>query len=64
MMNIVTREIAEGLQISLEDALRVQTEMECDGFDFSECSTRQLVSTAKRIYKDMLEQMLNEFEIN
>jgi hypothetical protein len=63
-MNIVTREIAEGLKISLEDALRVQNEMECDGFDFSECSTRQLVSTAKRIYKDILEQMLNEFEIN
>jgi hypothetical protein len=62
-MNIVTREIAEGLKISLEDALRVQEQMECDGFDFSECSTRQLISTAKRIYKDILEQMLNEFEI-
>ena len=63
-MNIVTREIAEGLKISLDDALRVQNEMECDGFDFSECSTRQLVSTAKRIYKDILNQMINEFEIN
>ena len=53
MMNIVTREIAEGLQISLEQALQLQEQMECDGFDFSECSTRQLISTAKRIVRDM-----------
>ena len=52
-MNIVTREIAEGLKISLEQASQVQYQMECDGFDFSECSTRQLVSTAKRIVVDM-----------
>ena len=51
-MNIVTREIAEGLQISLEQALQLQEQMECDGFDFSECSTRQLISTAKRIVRD------------
>jgi hypothetical protein len=52
-MNIVTREIAEGLQISLEQALQVQTCMECDGFDFVGCSTRQLISTAKRITRDI-----------
>ena len=52
-MNIVTREIAEGLKISLEQALQVQTCMECDGFDFSGCSTRQLISTAKRITRDI-----------
>jgi hypothetical protein len=52
-MNIVTREIAEGLKISLEQALQVQTCMECDGFDFVGCSTRQLISTAKRITRDI-----------
>lgn len=53
MMNQVTREIAEGLQISLEHALQIQDQMECDGFDFSECSTRRLISTVKRIARDM-----------
>jgi cell division ATPase FtsA len=53
MMNIVTRDIAEGLQISLEQAEQIQNCMECDGFDFSECSTRQLISTAKRITRDI-----------
>ena len=35
-MNIYTREIAKILEISLDDALRIQDEMECNGFDFSE----------------------------
>ena len=52
-MNIVTHEIAEGLKISLEQSLQIQNCMECDGFDFSECSTRQLISTAKRITRDI-----------
>ena len=52
-MNQVTRDIAEGLQVSLEQALQVQTCMECDGFDFVGCSTRQLISTAKRITRDI-----------
>ena len=52
-MNQVTRDIAEGLKISLEHALQLQEQMECDGFDFSECSTRQLISTVKRIARDM-----------
>ena len=52
-MNIYTREIAAALQISLEAAAQVQYLMECDDFDFSESSTRQLISTAKRIVRDM-----------
>ena len=39
-MNIYTRQIAEFLSISLEDAVQVQYEMECNDFDFSEASDR------------------------
>lgn len=47
-MNKVTRDIAENLKISLEEALRIQDQMEEDGFDFSQCTDRKLYSTAKR----------------
>lgn len=53
-MNQVTRDIAANLKITLEDALRVQDEMECEGFDFSECTNRQLINTAKRIANDII----------
>lgn len=39
-MNIYTHEISKILNISIEDALKVQNEMECSGFDFSEASDR------------------------
>jgi hypothetical protein len=57
-MNKVTRDIAANLKISLGDALLVQDAMECDGFDFSECSNRQLYSEAKRHYNEILIEMM------
>lgn len=62
-MNWYTKKIAELLKISLDDARRIQHKMYCSGFDFSEATDDQLISTAQYIRKDILEQMLNEFEI-
>jgi len=52
-MNIYTSQIATALQISLKAAAQVQYLMECDDFDFSESSTRQLINVAKRTVRDM-----------
>lgn len=49
-MNIYTRQIAELLSISLEDARLVQYEMECNGFDFSEAPDRQFEREALFCY--------------
>lgn len=49
-MNYWTREIAKILNISLETALRVQDEMECSGFDFSEATDGQFKREAKFAY--------------
>ena len=46
-MNKVTRDIAAILEISLDDALRIQDEMECNGFDFSECTANQFMREIK-----------------
>ena len=46
-MNFYTREIAKILEISLEDALRIQDEMKCNGFDFSEATTNQFMREIK-----------------
>ena len=46
-MNIYTKEIAALLKISLEEALKVQDQMACNGVDFSECSTRTFNKEAK-----------------
>jgi len=47
VMNYYTREIAKFLDISIEDALRIQDEMECNGFDFSESTTNQFIREIK-----------------
>jgi hypothetical protein len=49
-MNIHTRNIAELLSISLEDAERVQYEMECNDFDFSEATDCQFKREALFCY--------------
>jgi len=49
-MNLYTRQIAELLSISLEDARRVQDEMECNDFDFSEATDRQFDREAKMCF--------------
>lgn len=46
-MNIYTHEIAKLLKISLEEALKVQHQMECNGFDFSESTKAQFKREAK-----------------
>ena len=46
-MNMYTKEIAALLKISLEEARIVQDQMECNGVDFSECSTRTFNKEAK-----------------
>lgn len=46
-MNKVTRDIAELLKISLDTALKVQRQMECNGVDFSECSKAAFKKEAK-----------------
>jgi hypothetical protein len=47
IMNIYTKEIAALLKITLEQALKVQTQMSFNGLDFSECSTRTFNKEAK-----------------
>ena len=49
-MNIHTRDIATLLSISLEDAERVQYEMECNDFDFSEATDSQFKREALFCY--------------
>jgi hypothetical protein len=58
MMNQVTRDIAANLKVSLGDASMIQYALECDDFDFSACSNRQLYSAAKRAYRDILAESM------
>lgn len=51
VMNIYTRQIAALLNIDLETARRVQDEMECNDFDFSEATDRQFKREAKLCYE-------------
>lgn len=46
-MNMYTKQIAALLNVSLDVALKVQSQMECNGVDFSECSTRTFNKEAK-----------------
>ena len=46
-MNMYTRQIAALLKISLERALEVQSRMEGNGVDFSECTVRTFNKEAK-----------------
>ena len=52
-MNADTRFIAEYLKISLDDALKVQTNLSMDGFRFGECSTPAFKRLAKRAWNEM-----------
>ena len=53
-MNAYTKEIAKLLKISLDQALKVQYQMECNGVDFSECSTREFNKEAKSAYAEII----------
>lgn len=52
-MNLATRQIAEMLNVDLKVALEVQHVLECEWFDFSECSSASLKRNAKRVLKEM-----------
>ena len=52
-MNMYTREIAKILNISLEDAVKVQDEMECNGIDYSECTKAEFKREAKYAYSTL-----------
>jgi hypothetical protein len=47
IMNMYTKQIAALLKISLDQALAVQSQMDINGVDFSECSTRTFNKEAK-----------------
>jgi hypothetical protein len=57
-MNIYTRNIAANLKVTLGDAVLIQHALECDGFDFSECTDRQLYREAKRAYIEILTESM------
>ena len=50
-MNALTKEIAQWLKISIDDAIKVQDEMGAMGADFSEMSTRSLKRMAKEAWE-------------
>jgi len=52
-MNKVTMEIIELLNVNSNIALKIQYKMECDGFDFSECTDKQFKKEVKNIFLTM-----------
>lgn len=52
-MNDAASFIAEYLKISLDDALKVQTNLSMDGFRFGECSTAAFKKLAKRTWNEI-----------
>jgi len=53
-MNIYTKNIAELLNVSVEEAKKVQDYIDEEiGFDYSECSTRQFNNAVKQAVKEM-----------
>lgn len=53
-MNIYTHEIAKMFNVSLDVALKIQTEMECNAFDFSEATDNQFKREAKLAQKAIM----------
>lgn len=52
-MNIYTHEIANFLNIDLKTAMKVQEQLECEDFDFSESSSAKLKRSAKQALKEI-----------
>lgn len=57
-MNIYTKNIAALLKITIENALKVQDQMERNGVDFSECSTRTFNKEAKLAAQEIASSLL------
>jgi len=53
-MNQVTLQIATLLNVNLEIALKIQNYMECDDFDFSECTNKQFTNEVKKVFSIIL----------
>ena len=56
-MNIYTKNIASLLKITIEEAVRVQDQMEINGVDFSEVSTRTFNKEAKAAAQEIASAM-------
>lgn len=52
-MNMYTKQIAKLLNVSIDVALKVQEEMECNGFDFSEASARTFNREVKATFASL-----------
>jgi DNA-directed RNA polymerase specialized sigma subunit len=69
-MNIYTKNIAAFLKITIEEALKVQDQMERNGIDYSECTTRTFNKEARIAAEEIAsailttEQMIEILENN
>ena len=69
-MNIYTKNIAALLNITIEEASKVQDQMERNGVDFSECSTRAFNKEARLAAQEIAssplttEQMIEILQAN
>ena len=69
-MNIYTKNIAALLKITIEEASKVQDQMERNGVDFSECSTRAFNKEARLAAQEIAsshlttEQMIEILQAN
>jgi hypothetical protein len=69
-MNIYTKNIAALLKITIEEALKVQDQMERNGIDYSECTTRTFNKEARIAAEEIAsailttEQMIEILENN
>lgn len=52
-MNKATRDIMALLKVSAETALKVQSRMDSNGLDFSECSQREFNRAARQALREI-----------
>jgi hypothetical protein len=52
-MNAATKEIMKLLKIDLDNAIKVQSIMEMNGLDFSECSAKEFVNFAIEAHDEL-----------
>ena len=62
-MNIYTKNIASLLKIEIQDALKVQDQMERNGIDYSECSTRTFNKEARLAAQEVASSLLTTDQI-
>ena len=57
-MNRYTKDIMNILNVDVQTALDVQNRMECNGIDYSECSTRTFKKYAKEAFNELSQEQL------